>query len=167
MRTIRMESESGRWCRTDATDGAGGPTHRRSRRGIPHDDGASGEVDLSWSASTDALEYKAWKAGVQCKRVSPAYTSTDCSKCGHRQKMALSQRTFNCAVCELRLCRDVNATKNIRSRGFPGSGGTFPDAATCVLPLPSVGKTSSGLALVAQTDAAERYAETTQVLVGI
>ena len=112
-----------------------------------------------WSAFTEALEYKAWKAGVQCKKVNPAYTSTDCFKCGHRQQMALSQRTFDCAACGLRLCRDVNAAKNIRSRGFPGSGGTLPDAATRVRPLPSVGKTSPGLTLVARTDAAEQYAQ--------
>ena len=97
-------------------------------------------------------------------KVNPAYTTPDCS-CGHRQKMALSQSAINCAVCGPRLCRDVNAAKNARPRGFPGSGGIFPDAATCVLPLPSVGKISVP-ALVMQTDAAEQYAST-QVVVGI
>ena len=112
-----------------------------------------------WSALIEALEYKAWKAGIQCKKVSPAYTTTDCS-CGHRQKMELSQRTYVCAVCGLRLRRDVNAAKKIRFRGFLGSGGTLPDATTCVLSLSSVAKTSPGPALVAQTDAAEQYAST-------
>ena len=72
-----------------------------------------------WSALDSVLEYKAWKAGVPYVRVSPNNTSTDCSTCGHRQAMPVSQRVYTCGACGMELCRDVNAARNIRARGFP------------------------------------------------
>ena len=81
-----------------------------------------------WKALDQILEYKAWKAGVPYVRVNPRHTSTDCSVCGHRQAMLLHQRVFSCGRCGLELDRDVNAARNIGARGFPGSGGTTPDA---------------------------------------
>ena len=81
-----------------------------------------------WSALNRILEYKAGKAGIRYVRVNPRHTTTDCSSCGHRQSMPLSQRAFHCGVCGTCAHRDVNAAMNIRARGFPGSGGTIPDA---------------------------------------
>ena len=81
-----------------------------------------------WSSLGNILEYKAEKAGIPYERVDPKHTSTDCSSCGHRQPMPLRLRVFHCGACGMCLGRDVNAAMNIRARGFPGSGGTFPDA---------------------------------------
>ena len=112
-----------------------------------------------WSALDQILEYKAWKAGVPYVRVSPNHTSTDCSSCGHRQSMPLRQRVYNCGACGLELCRDVNAARNIRARGFPswrprGREGNSPDTTRgtnfCF-------KTGPPLALP-QADVAEQYA---------
>jgi putative transposase len=45
--------------------------------------------------------------------INPAYTSQDCSNCGHRAKKTLSTRTHSCPNCQIELCRDPNAALNI------------------------------------------------------
>ena len=113
-----------------------------------------------WGAFDLMLEHKAVKAGVRYVKVNPRHTSTDCSQCGHRQKMPLSERTFRCEQCGLRLCRDINSAINIRARAYPWSRGrvghdlVFPDAVRatnlcCKTPL------GSGQAM--RTDTAEQY----------
>ena len=73
-----------------------------------------------WAAFDAVLEYKAWKAGIRFEKVNPSNTSTDCSTCGHRQRMPMSARTFECGSCGLVLDRDHNAARNICARGvFP------------------------------------------------
>ena len=48
-------------------------------------------------------------------KVVPGYTPTSqvCSICGHRQKMPLKERTFNCGSCNISIDRDLNASINI------------------------------------------------------
>ncbi len=75
-----------------------------------------------WSALDAILEHKAAKAGVRYVRVNPAYTSTDCSVCGHRQPMPLDTRVYDCGNCGMVLCRDVNAARNICARAYPIRG---------------------------------------------
>src|SRR6202040_990725 len=74
--------------------------------------------DVAWSAFFDQLASKAEEAGRELIRVNPAYTSQTCSRCGHRQKMPLSERTYHCPCCLLSLDRDVNASKNILALGL-------------------------------------------------
>jgi len=50
--------------------------------------------------------------------VTPAYTSTDCSNCGHRVKKSLSTRTHSCTLCGVEICRDTNAAINILKKGM-------------------------------------------------
>src|SRR6516225_12271250 len=45
---------------------------------------------------------------LQFVAVNPAYTSQDCSQCGHRQKLTLAQRVFVCPCCGLTRDRDHN-----------------------------------------------------------
>ena len=52
--------------------------------------------DQRWSSTDLILEHKAEKAGVPYVMVNPAYTSTDCSQCGHRQPMPLEVRGYEC-----------------------------------------------------------------------
>src|SRR2546421_7846170 len=79
-------------------------------------------ADASWSAFLAQLDAKAEEAGRQFAKVNPAYTSQTCSQCGHRQKMPLTERVFNCPCCHVHLDRDLNAASNIRALGLQGLG---------------------------------------------
>src|SRR6266702_5998080 len=73
--------------------------------------------DASWSEFFNKLAAKAEEAGRKYIAVNPAYTSQDCSRCHHRQKMPLSERTYHCPCCLLSIDRDLNAALNILSVG--------------------------------------------------
>jgi putative transposase len=73
--------------------------------------------DAAWSQFTSLLAYKAAWAGRKYVAVNPAYTSQDCSRCGHRHKLSLSDRTYTCACCGLVIDRDLNASLNILRLG--------------------------------------------------
>jgi putative transposase len=78
--------------------------------------------DAAWSAFAAMLSFKAAWAGCSFVAVNPAYTSQDCSACGHRQKMPLSDRTYRCARCGLERDRDHNAALNILRLGLQAMG---------------------------------------------
>lgn len=78
--------------------------------------------DAAWSQFATFLAYKAAYAGRQFVAVNPAYTSQDCSSCGHREKKTLSQRVHVCSCCGLTLDRDHNAALNILSLGLQALG---------------------------------------------
>ncbi len=69
--------------------------------------------DAAWSQFTDLIAYKAAWAGRRFVAVNPAYTSQDCSQCGHRQLLSLSDRIYTCSCCGVVLDRDLNASLNI------------------------------------------------------
>ncbi len=73
--------------------------------------------DAAWRQFTALIAYKAAWAGRQYLAVNPAYTSQDCSSCGHRQPLSLSDRTYTCPCCGLVLDRDLNASLNILRLG--------------------------------------------------
>jgi putative transposase len=78
--------------------------------------------DAAWAAFVAMLSVKAGWAGRSFLAVSPAYTSQDCSRCGHRQKLPLRERTFCCPCCGLELDRDHNAALNILLVGLHEAG---------------------------------------------
>jgi len=78
--------------------------------------------DAAWAMFTALVAYKAACAGRRFIAVNPAYTSQTCSRCGHRQKMPLSDHTYQCPCCHLTISRDVNAAKNILAVGLHGLG---------------------------------------------
>jgi putative transposase len=79
-------------------------------------------ADASWSAFFSQLAAKAEEAGRKFVKVNPAYTSQTCNRCGHRQKMPLDVRIFNCPCCHIQLDRDLNAAINIRAVGLHSLG---------------------------------------------
>ncbi len=79
-------------------------------------------MDVAWSMFFSNLAYKAEEAGRKMVRVNPAYTSQDCHKCGHRQKMPLSERIYACPCCGLSCHRDHNASLNILRLGLQSVG---------------------------------------------
>ncbi len=65
--------------------------------------------------------YKAVRRGVPVIDVDPAYTSQECSCCGHVDKNNRpNQSTFACTSCGFAEHADVNAARNIASRGAAG-----------------------------------------------
>ena len=74
--------------------------------------------DAAWNRFMTGLEYKAECAGTSVSRVDPRNTSNLCSGCGCMVKKDLSVRIHECPHCNLRLDRDVNAARNILSRGL-------------------------------------------------
>ncbi len=78
--------------------------------------------DAAWSQFAMFLSYKAAYAGRQFVAVNPAYTSQDCSGCGHRQKKSLAERVHACSCCGLTLDRDHNAALNILRLGLQSLG---------------------------------------------
>lgn len=61
--------------------------------------------------------YKAFRKGVPLRLVDPAYTSQQCSCCGHiDKKNRPNQSTFQCTSCGFSAHADVNAAINIGRR---------------------------------------------------
>lgn len=54
---------------------------------------------------------------VWLTRVNPAYTSIDCSGCGHRKADNRNGEKFACGSCGLEIDADLNAAINIHTRG--------------------------------------------------
>jgi putative transposase len=73
--------------------------------------------DAAWSQFADLLSYKAAWAGRRYVAVNPAYTSQDCSQCGHRQTLSLADRIYTCPCCGVVLDRDRNASLNMLRLG--------------------------------------------------
>ena len=64
------------------------------------------------------IEYKARLAGVQVLFVDPRNTSKACSKCGHVSKAnRRSQALFSCRRCGFEANADLNAARNLATRG--------------------------------------------------
>ena len=81
--------------------------------------------DLGFASFMNILEYKAkWASRTVQKIGRWEPTSQVCSKCGYRQKLALSERTYHCPECGLILDRDINAAKNILTVGLAGASAT-------------------------------------------
>ena len=78
--------------------------------------------DAAWSQFFSMVSCKAAEAGRVYIAVNPAYTSQTCSACGHRQKMPLSERLFECPCCSAHVDRDLNAALNIRGLGLQTLG---------------------------------------------
>ncbi|MEU1783624.1 MULTISPECIES: RNA-guided endonuclease InsQ/TnpB family protein [Streptomyces] len=74
----------------------------------------------SWSFHQLAafVEYKAKRAGVPLVYVDPAYTSQQCSQCGHiDRKNRVDQATFACRSCGTLMHADDNASHNLARKG--------------------------------------------------
>lgn len=65
------------------------------------------------------LDYKLRERGKYLIKVDKWYPSSQvCCKCGHRQKMPLIIRTYQCPECGNIIDRDYNAAINIRNEGL-------------------------------------------------
>ena len=72
----------------------------------------------SWGSLVNFLEYKCDWYGRELKKVSPKFTSQDCSHCGYRNTdLKLSMRCWDCPSCGSSHDRDINAAKNVLAVG--------------------------------------------------
>jgi putative transposase len=75
-------------------------------------------TDAAWTQFAALIACKAAWASRRYVAVNPAYTSQDCSGCGHRNAaLTLTDRTYSCPRCGLVIDRDRNAALNILARG--------------------------------------------------
>ena len=79
--------------------------------------------DAGWAQFMSILANKAESAGREFVAVDPRGTSQWCSGCGSVVRKSLGVRVHACPDCGLVLDRDVNAAKNIQSRGQRVRGG--------------------------------------------
>jgi putative transposase len=109
--------------------------------------------DVAWSQFASLLSYKAAWAGRRFVAVNPAYTSQECSQCGHRETgLTLADWTYTCSCCSMALDPDLNAAKNILRLGQqslasawkpPGlRRGELSRHSVCLRPLPFKGERS-------------------------
>jgi putative transposase len=73
--------------------------------------------DVAWGRFFTMTKSKAENAGRTFERVDPRYTSQICSRCGHKQKMPLAIRIYECARCGLVIGRDHNSAISIDRAG--------------------------------------------------
>src|SRR5262245_59537053 len=73
--------------------------------------------DVAWGRFFTMTKGKAENAGRTFERVDPKYTSQVCSKCGHRQKMPLAVRVYECGKCGFVIGRDHNSAITIDRAG--------------------------------------------------
>src|SRR5215813_1688869 len=74
-------------------------------------------ADAAWTQFATYLSHQAAWAGRSYVAVNPAYTSQECSGCGHRQKLSLADRISTCPCCALVIDRDLTASRNILRLG--------------------------------------------------
>jgi len=75
--------------------------------------------NASWYEFRTMLEYKSKWYGKQLIVVSPNYTSQECSNCHHNSgKKTLDIREWTCENCGVHHDRDINAAKNILTKGL-------------------------------------------------
>jgi putative transposase len=91
-------------------------------------------LDQGWSELQRQLEYKQqWRGGLVLL-VNPAYTSLQCSCCGHTAKgNRSSQERFACTACGFEANADHNAAINIKRAGHAqlacqANGAAMPSA---------------------------------------
>src|SRR5262245_53456556 len=73
--------------------------------------------DVAWGRFFAMTKGKAENAGRTFERVDPKYTSQICSNCGHRQKMPLAVRVYECGKCGYVIGRDHNSAITIDRAG--------------------------------------------------
>ena len=75
--------------------------------------------NASWYEFRIMLEYKCQWYGKQLIIVTPHYTSQECSNCHHNSgKKTLDIREWTCDNCGVHHDRDINAAKNILTKGL-------------------------------------------------
>jgi len=104
-------------------------------------------LDAGWG---NLIRYTTYKSvmlrGNDVVRVNPAFSSQECSICGYRVPKTLAERLHICPNCGVVMCRELNASRVIKSRAFRSNtvgAGTAPNRQ--VLPANAYGDGTSTL----------------------
>lgn len=97
------QDEQGRWLRNGASSKAG------LNRAI---------LSSCWGLIAQQLKYKAERANILVIEVPAAYTSQQCSRCGHTDPGNRDAQRFACQRCGFEAHADTNASCNIAARGI-------------------------------------------------
>jgi len=91
---------------------------------------ASAIADCGFFEFKRQLTYKCDWYGSNLIIIDRFYPSSQiCSNCGHKQKMPLKERVYNCPNCQTSLDRDLNASINLKNyASTPSSGETLHHA---------------------------------------
>ena len=97
---------------------------------------AKNKQDAAWSRFLDLLEYKGDLYGTHVVRVDARGSTKECSECGVETSKPLWVREHSCPACGHTEDRDLNAAKNILSRGMKqiGAGRSESTPVQTVLP---------------------------------
>lgn len=71
----------------------------------------------SYRKTIDKIERICEDNGISLLKVSPAYTSQTCSKCGNINKLSRKGEFYRCVSCDYEIDADYNASINILNRG--------------------------------------------------
>lgn len=75
--------------------------------------------DIGWGMFVNMLEYKAKWASKTVYKVDRFFPSSKtCNGCGTINQLSLSDRVFVCCGCGEQVARDLNAAKNIKTKGL-------------------------------------------------
>ncbi|QAY21088.1 RNA-guided endonuclease InsQ/TnpB family protein [Halorubrum ezzemoulense] len=79
---------------------------------------AKSKQDAAWSQFIELLEYKGELHGTHVETVEPRGTTKECSVCGVETAKPIWVREHSCPACGHKEDRDLNAAKNILTRGL-------------------------------------------------
>jgi putative transposase len=89
---------------------------------------ARNKQDAAWSRFLRLLEYKGELYGTHVVSVDPAGTSKECSACGVETAKPVWVREHSCPACGHEEDRDLNAARNVLSRGLEKLGQGLSEA---------------------------------------
>ncbi|QSG12806.1 Transposable element [Halapricum desulfuricans] len=98
---------------------------------------AKNKQDAAWSQFLELLEYKADLHGTHVVEVEPAGTTKECAVCGVETAKPLWVREHSCPACGHSQDRDLNAAKNILSRGLKQIGAGHSESTPVQTALPT------------------------------
>jgi putative transposase len=76
-------------------------------------------ADAGWRQFLRYLKYKAHEKGKHFVEAGKYYPSTQlCSSCGHKAKISLKERKYDCKNCGLQMDRDYNSSIVIKAAGM-------------------------------------------------
>jgi putative transposase len=99
---------------------------------------AKNKQDAAWSQFIELLEYKAELHGIHVEKVKPGGTTKECAVCGVETAKPIWVREHSCPACGHTEDRDLNAAKNILSRGLKQLGAGRSESTPVQTALPTL-----------------------------